>query len=181
MSTERTGLGRALAGVAALLVGGGCATWGGTFLLLGTIFVIVFPLVFGLPIDDLRLDRGEPFEVMARVYDVQLVPNTSIDGQAVYTVDYAFEAGEGEIYDQARVLGNDPVSRLEEGDELLVEVLPEDQLVSRPVGSPSWAGGWAGVIGLPFLALGLLVLLPALLLLVGGATSLLRWQRARQA
>jgi hypothetical protein len=169
MSERDTGSGPLVGGVILLLAGGGCGTWVFVFGLLGLIFSLVFPLAFGTPFDDLRLDRGAPLETSAEVLAVEIVPNTTVNNQAVYTLSYRFEAEGEAIEDQARVLEHDAVTQASPGEALTVEFLPEEPSVSRPVGSPANAGGWGGVIGFPFLALAVLGALPvALIFLAGG-------------
>ncbi len=154
-----------IGGLILLLTGGGCATWAFVFILLGVIYVVVFPIAFGMPFDDLRLDRGDPLRGSGEVVSLELVPSTSINGQSVYTLEYDFDAGGEPVHDDARVLGDHALAQAEPGDPLEIEYLGDDPSVSRPVGASANPGGWAGIVGFPFLLLGLLSVLPVALML----------------
>jgi hypothetical protein len=180
MDERNPGIGSLVAGLFLLLAGGGCGTWVFVFGLLGLIFSLVFPLAFGTPMDDLRLDRGAPIEAPAEVLAVEIVPNTTVNNQAVYTLSYRFEAEGEAIEDQARVLEHDAVTQASPGESLAVEYLPEEPSVSRPVGSPANAGGWAGVIGYPFLLLAVLGAVPVGLIFLSGLWLTWRALRARR-
>ena len=162
-------IGWLISGIAMILAGGGCGTWVFVFVLLGAIYAVVFPFAFGLPFDDLRLDHGQPLQAPGEVLQLESVPHTSINEQAVYTLSYGFEVDGGTVEDHARVLELDALSGASPGMALEVEYLPEDPQVSRPLGAKANPGGWAGIVGVPFLLLGLLGFVPVLLMLaVGG-------------
>jgi len=179
MAERQSTSGKMFAGIGLVLVGGGCGTWTGVFVLLGVIFTVVFPLAFGLPFDDLRLDRGVTQQVDGEVLGLEWVPNTTINEQSVYTISYSFDAAGQPVQGDARVLEHDAVSNASAGSPLPVEYLEEDPAISRPVGSTANAGGWAGIVGLPFLLLGLLGCVPVALMLGLGIVLVLRAVRAR--
>jgi hypothetical protein len=168
MAQRPIATGKLLGGLAMLLAGGGCSTWVFVFLLLGCIYTVVFPIAFGLPFDDLRLDRADPVRADGEVLDLVAVPHTSIDEQSVYTLSYHFDVDGERVEDQSRVLEYDALSAASPGSPLEVEYLADAPTVSRPVGARANPGGWAGIIGLPFLLLGVLGLLPVVSVLVGG-------------
>lgn len=178
MAERPIATGKLLTGGVLMLAGGGCGTWAAVFVMLGVIFTLVFPFAFGLPLDDLRLDRAEPLLADAEVVELVSVPHTSINEQAVYTLSYRFDADGELVEDHARVLEYDALSSASPGDALEVEYLADEPLVSRPVGAKANPGGWAGVVGLPFLLLGLLGLLPVALMLGGGLWLVFRALRS---
>jgi hypothetical protein len=181
MAQTPSGTGSIIGGATLLLCSSGCATWVFVLGLLGIIFTAVFPFAFGTPFDDLRLDRAELALADGEIEDLSLVPNTSINEQAVYTLRYRFDADGQPIVDEARVLEYDALSQASPGQALEVEYLPEDPTLSRPAGAKSNPGGWAGIIGLPMLGLALLGLLPLALILGLGVWLVRKGLMARAA
>ncbi len=179
MAAKSTGTGSIIGGAILLLGGSGCATWVFVLGLLGLIFSVVFPFAFGTPFEDWRMDRAEMTRADGEVVDLSIVPNTSINEQAVYTLSYRFDADGELIEDDARVLEYDALSRATPGGPLEVEYLAEEPSLSRPAGALSNPGGWAGIVGLPLLGVALLGLLPLAVLLGGGAWLVRRGLRAK--
>lgn len=180
MAQKKSGLGALIGGAALLLAGGGCGTWAAVMLLLGVIFAAVFPFAFGLPLDDLRLDRAATLQAPGEVSSLERVPSTTINEQAVYTLYYEFEVDGAATEDHCRVLELDALSQASPGAPLQVEYLPEDPSVSRPVDALSNPGGWAGVIGFPFILLGLVMLLAAAVVLALGGWLVRKAMKARR-
>ena len=145
------------------------------FLLMGGIFAIVFPVVFGTPMDDLSLDRrGVPCsgELIAVETDSAL----TVNGRPTVRLRYEYEPGGGTRDGEILVVDTDPLAALPLGSPLTVEFLPDDPDVSRIQGGKAAVAGVAGAIGLAFGGIGLIAtlstlvvtLLGVLLAVVGG-------------
>ncbi len=175
-----------LSKTAKLVTGGLLAYFGASgvlgaliFALIGGIFCIVFPLIFGLPFDDMRLDRGALVcegELLERTPNPQLV----INNRPTVRLDYRFYPGEGSREGDLLVTEDDPLAQLSPGAPLQVEFLPEDLSVSRIQGAKDCVAGWLSLMGFVFVAFGL-VLLPVPAIAAGiGVFLLMRGLRSRQ-
>lgn len=150
-----------------------------TFLILGLVFSTVFPAVFGLPFQDLDLNRH------ALVCDGELTgvapnPGLTVNGRPTVRLEYQYDVAgatrQGDIF----VTDLDPLATLSAGSPVDVEYLPEEPDVSRILGSKRAIAGWAGFMGLGFGAFGLLFTGAQLLLLVLGVVVLFVGIRRRR-
>lgn len=138
------------------------------FLLVGGIFAVVFPLVFGTPVHDLQLNRhGVP--CTGELVAVETDTSMTVNNRPTVRLRYEYEPGgptrEGDIL----VVDTDPLAALPVGAPLTVEFLPEDPDVSRIQGGKAAVAGWAGAFGLGFGVFGLLATAGPLLLVLLGA------------
>ena len=149
------------------------------FVLIGAIFCVVFPLVFGLPINDMRLDR-DALVCEGELLEVSPNPQMVIDNRPTVRLTYSYYPGEGSPEGDLLVTDDNPLAQLLPGAPLQVEFLPEDPLVSRIQGAKDCVAGWLSAMGLVFVAFGLLLLpLPALAAGIG-TFLLMRGLRGQQ-
>jgi hypothetical protein len=138
------------------------------FLLVGGVFGVVFPLVFGTPMHDLQLNRrGVPCS--GELIAVETDTSMAVNSRPTVRLRYLYEPGgptrEGDIL----VKDIDPLAALPVGSPLTVEFLPDDPDVSRIQGGKVAIAGWAGAFGLGFGVFGLLATAGNLVLVLLGA------------
>ena len=151
------------------------------FLLIGGVFSVVFPAVFGTPMHDLQLDRrGLPCtgELVAVETDTSL----QVNGRPTVRLRYEYTLGDTNRDGAVLVVDTDPLAALPVGSKVTVEYLPDDPDVSRIQGGKAAVAGLAGAIGLFFGAFGLIATISTLVVSLAGVLLAVlgarRWRAA---
>jgi len=144
------------------------------------VFSTVFPMVFGLPFQDLALDR-HALVCDGEVTAVSPNPSLTVNGRPTVHLDYRYDVAGAEWSGDMAVTDLDPLASLSPGAAVEVDYLPDDPDVSRIRGGRRAIAGWAGAFGMSFGAFGLLFTGAQLPLLALGVLLLWFGMRRRRA
>jgi len=168
-----------IVGIIVAVIGATSLCTAAVLLLVGGAFALVFPVIFGTPMQDIQLNKhGVPCS--GELVAVESNPSLTVNNRPTVRLRYEYDAAGLDRVGEILVTDTDPLAALPVGSSVTVEYLPDDPDVSRIQGGKAAVAGWAGAFGLGFGGIGLLATVGTLLLaLFGVVIALLGARRMR--
>jgi len=176
---------KARAGTMAIVIGAIMVTLSATallsaliFLLVGGSFSLIFPLVFGLPVNDLKLNQ-DAGTTTGTIVEVEPTPELEVMSEPTVRLTYRYEVAGAAYEGDVQVRESHELTALGVDSSATVEYLPDDPGVSRLEGSKHAVAGWGGALGLGFGGAGLIATICAAMPVLLGVAVMFLGFRAR--
>jgi len=175
----RSGTVMAAIGGVLVLVFSFCLLFSLIWLLLGGIFAVTFPIVFGLPVRDAQLDE-EAVTCPGTLVAVEWTPDFQAGTEGTAMLTYRYDVDQKSYEEEIRVVESSPIAAQPLDSAVTVEYLPGSPGVSRLEGTKHSVAGWGGAAGLGIGGVALLLTIASALPLLLGLWLLFKGLRRRK-